>query len=496
MKFKKSVLILLLSAMLMLILQSAVYGAETAQFTVETNKTAVAGESFTVDISLDSNPGFAGLTLELSYDSTYLTLEGVEYSKVFDDLDAIVQMSSKTDAKPFKIQIASESNISYNGVILTATFSLSSKAKLGDYSISVSCGKDQMFDKDFKSISTKCVAGGVSLACTHNYEENVVPPKCDAKGYTEYRCTECHAYHQDNWTDEIPHSWRTVSSTKASCTEDGYTTRECRECEKTETVVSEKSRGHSFKVKSVVDSTCSEEGYTLHVCEECDYEYRDSYTPLADHTYEDEKITQQPSCTQVGYKKRTCIHCGDSYTEQIDKTDCDYRETARSEATHTAKGWTAYECAYCGATKKDGYVDPIPYDFEYQIITPATCTRDGRGKNICKDGCGHEEETVIQATGHTYGEWVTEVEATEEIQGLRSKVCTQCGDRVTESTPKLNKVLPPDENKENPLVEKWKGIPATTKAVLIIAAIAILSVVLISALFIKGMSAGVKNKKR
>ena len=501
MKFKKPLLItfILITLSIASCLGLGASAAQTAVFTVETDKTAVAGSSFTVDVTLNNNTGFAGLSLDLTYNQKYLTLEKVECSSVFEDMGALVVMSEKVSAMPFTVQIASEDNIAYNGVVFTATFSLSKDATLGNYPIEVSCGKNMMFDKDLNSIQTSCVAGGVSIECDHKYESTVVDPKCDAKGYTEYRCTECHAYYQANWVDELPHDWKTLSSTKPTCTEDGELNRKCRECGTEETVSNGEATGHSYKDGQVIPSTCSAEGYTLHKCENCNYEYRDNYTPLADHSYE-ERVTQEPTCKQVGYKKLSCIHCDYSYTEEIGRSSCKYVESARQEATHSEKGWTAYECEYCGSTKKADYVDPLSYDLEFQVITKPTCTAEGLGKNVCKDGCGYEKEEIIPATGHVYGEWTVELEATEMTQGLKSRVCLICTEKESESIPKLS---PAPQNtpteKDNAftrLIAKFNALSGKIKLVLLITLALVVSIVLFCALVISRLNADNKKKKK
>ncbi len=45
------------------------------------------------------------------------------------------------------------------------------------------------------------------------------------------------------------------------------------------------------------------------------------------------------------------------------------------------------------------------------------------------------DNTVIPATGHDYGNWITETEAVCETEGLRVKTCANCGDRIEESIP-------------------------------------------------------------
>ena len=50
--------------------------------------------------------------------------------------------------------------------------------------------------------------------------------------------------------------------------------------------------------------------------------------------------------------------------------------------------------------------------------------------------CGHAEE-VSDKTAHTFGEWKTTVEATEEAEGSKERSCSVCGYKATEAIEKL-----------------------------------------------------------
>ena len=77
------------------------------------------------------------------------------------------------------------------------------------------------------------------------------------------------------------------------------------------------------------------------------------------------------------------------------------------------------------------------------IVIPATCTVNGMKYTVCRD-CGEPigETTILQAKGHSAGEWVTVVEPTTESVGKQVRNCTICGEKVDErEIPKLSTVV-------------------------------------------------------
>ena len=64
---------------------------------------------------------------------------------------------------------------------------------------------------------------------------------------------------------------------------------------------------------------------------------------------------------------------------------------------------------------------------EWTVVEEATCIEDGQRVRVCK--CGHSEEDVISATGHTE-ETVEGTSATCAESGLtEGKICALCGTR-------------------------------------------------------------------
>jgi len=80
--------------------------------------------------------------------------------------------------------------------------------------------------------------------------------------------------------------------------------------------------------------------------------------------------------------------------------------------------------------------DPHVHEFLCVETVEATCTAGGY--ELWKCECEAEEKrNETGATGHSYGEWVVTKAATQTENGIKAKTCTLCGDKVTETIPKL-----------------------------------------------------------
>ena len=136
---------------------------------------------------------------------------------------------------------------------------------------------------------------------------------------------------------------------------------------------------HSYK-KTVVKSTCVAMGYTLHQCE-CGEEYRDTYTPLAEHRY---KVINRidPACKKAGKVEEICEVCGQKQSKEIPALGHDFSK------------WTE--------TKRP------------------TCTENGEEQRQCQR-CGEVEKKVLEKTGHSFGDWV------KNPDGTSTGYCKKCG---------------------------------------------------------------------
>ena len=142
---------------------------------------------------------------------------------------------------------------------------------------------------------------------------------------------------------------------------------------------------HSYK-EIIVKPTCISMGYTLHQCE-CGEEYKDSFTPLGDHSYQ---VTSRidPTCTENGTEEETCEFCGQKQTREL------------SAIGHAFTEWT-------------------------EAKRP-TCTEDGEEQRQCQN-CGEVETKALQKTGHSFGDWM------KNPDGTSVRYCKHCGTTKTKA---------------------------------------------------------------
>ena len=95
------------------------------------------------------------------------------------------------------------------------------------------------------------------------------------------------------------------------------------------------------------------------------------------------------------------------------------------------------DCGY----EKEAIVEATGHTMgEWEVITKETCTEEGEKIHKCND-CGFEEKAPIEATGHTMGEWEVVTEETCFKDGEKSRECNECGFVETEVIPKQHKEI-------------------------------------------------------
>ena len=93
------------------------------------------GEIVDVTLDLSNNTGFANLGLELSYDSSVLTLLSVSDNS---GVGATCTTAQSINSNPYNIGWDSVSDVCYNGNLATFTFKIADNAKAGTYDIGLS----------------------------------------------------------------------------------------------------------------------------------------------------------------------------------------------------------------------------------------------------------------------------------------------------------------------------------------------------------------------
>jgi hypothetical protein len=126
------------------------------------------------------------------------------------------------------------------------------------------------------------------------------------------------------------------------------------------------------------------------------------------------KKAHTPGAEATCTSNQTCTVCN---TELAPKA----AHTPGAEATCD----TAQTCTVCNVelvAAKGHTPEEIP-------ATAATCTEDGLTKGSKCSVCNKvlEEQTKIEKTGHSFGEWTLKQEATRKAEGIEERTCTACG---------------------------------------------------------------------
>ena len=253
------------------------------------------------------------------------------------------------------------------------------------------------------------------------------------------------------------HSWDAGKvTTKATCTEEGEKTFTCSICgdEKTEKV---SATGHQHtEIRNKKEATCKETGYSGDTwCKDCGKKILSgqAIAKTEDHSWNQGKITKEPTCKEEGEKTFTCSICGNTKTEKVSTTDHQHMEI-RNQKNPTCKeaGYSGDTyCADCGVKISSGKTIAKTKNHNWDggvITTEPTCTERGEKTFTCTI-CGNTDTKKVNATGHRYGAYKIVKEPTNERKGLKAKTCSVCGKIVYEGIPKTNS-SPTDSSETNP----------------------------------------------
>ncbi len=249
----------------------------------------------------------------------------------------------------------------------------------------------------------------------HDYKKETIPVSCFVDGYDSYTCERCHHTYADleSVVKAAGEHTHTAVVTEPTCTTQGYTTYTCV-CG--DSYVADYTLAEHDYEQTNVASTCSAQGYTLHKCKNCDDSYKDTFLPVAQHTYTSVQ-TKAPSCTEEGILTvtYTCA-CNTVYEDPIPKTAHVYTAGAVVAPTCTEKGYTPYTCT-CGDSYNTNFVDATGHHHVAGTTVPATCTEKGYTVHTCTCGDSYTVETA--ALGHTIdaAAWtvVTDGEGNEQL---------------------------------------------------------------------------------
>lgn len=214
----KKIVTIMLAAMLML---SCMAGFAIA---------AEAGDTVTVQFTVTGNPGFATYGAKIEYDDSALKLESIEAGAL--SATGFFQGTAATG----KVGYANTANVTGDGVLFTATFTVKEDAVPGTYAVTAVLDEASTANIDGEFVAFEIIGGEVVVEA----------PECE-------------------------HQWGEWVETKApTCTEVGEETRTCSVCGETETR-EVAAAGHNFGGEWQYDD--AQHWYVCTVCgEECGHE--------------------------------------------------------------------------------------------------------------------------------------------------------------------------------------------------------------------------------
>lgn len=181
---------------------------------------------------------------------------------------------------------------------------------------------------------------------------------------------------------------------------------------------------HDYIFRGTVAPTCVEKGYDAYICKYCNSVDKRNIVDIIPHNYIFSE-TVLPTCTTQGYDLYTCSNCnGTEKRNTVSAKGHSYAFTKTVAPTCTAQGYDLYTCSVCNGTEKRNVVSSTGHNYEVTSNT-ATCTAAGIKTSVCSK-CGDKKEENASALGHTYSKIYTAPTCTET--GGYTNTCKRCGD--------------------------------------------------------------------
>ncbi|MCI5620686.1 MAG: Ig-like domain-containing protein [Lachnospiraceae bacterium] len=123
------------------------------------------------------------------------------------------------------------------------------------------------------------------------------------------------------------------------------------------------------------------------------------------HTFGEWTTVVEPTCTEKGVEKRTCIYCGAEDFRDIDALGHTVGTDEAVDATCTTNGTTqGSHCEVCRevfVAQKE--VPALGHDWsgEWTVTKEATATTEGKEEATCTRGCGQKKVRTIPVVGTT-----------------------------------------------------------------------------------------------
>ena len=228
------------------------------------------------------------------------------------------------------------------------------------------------------------------------------------------------------WTFGADGKWQGYKvSSKGACLHTGYGTTE-----------------------NTVPATCGADGRIDTICSNCGEIIATKVIPATgEHTWDNGKVTTEPTEKDPGVMTYTCVICGMTKTSPVPATGKHtFVFTKNIAPSCTTEGYDLYTCSGCGATEKRNPKPALGHKWDSGKVTTEPTEKDPGVMTYTCTVCGQTKTEVIPATGphtHVWGEGTVTVAPTETTPGVRTYTCTVCGKTRTEIIPATGSAVCP-----------------------------------------------------
>ena len=194
--------------------------------------------------------------------------------------------------------------------------------------------------------------------------------------------------------------------------------------------------------KVTTEPTCTKDGVTTFTCSSCDETKTEPIKATGEHLFDDGKVTTPATCTKDGVLTRTCTYgCGETKTEVIKATEHKPGAPVTVPATCEQDGSVTISCTVCNEVVSKDPIKALGHAYgEFVVTTEATCCADGVKTATCANDATHTKTEKIPATGnHTWDEGAVTTKPECEKDGVKTFKCTTegCTATKTEKVAKL-----------------------------------------------------------
>ena len=310
------------------------------------------------------------------------------------------------------------------------------------------CGKFEIqasiparHDYEDKVVEATCTEMGYTVhvcrRCKSTTEDSYVPakghsfgqwvvlgePECLSKGAERRDCEVCEGY-ETRETEELPHDYEAVY-TDATCTEEGYTTYICTRCQDTKEGEKTEALGHEMSAWEITkEPTCTEAGEESRKCERCEYT-ESQEAEATGHKMGKWETKIEATCLEKGSETRKCENCAHTESQEVNALGHKYVDNGKA-ATCTEAGVKKEVCQRCKDAKPEEALKALGHKWLNKTVS-VTCTRNGYTETYCEN-CGQSTRSnEVSAYGHSYGEYISDGNATVDKDGTKTATCTKCG---------------------------------------------------------------------